>query len=108
MADHGAVAYLNTKDEFTSTIGRDEVCIVDFTAVWCPPCQAIAPRFQEFSVKYPSVKFYKVDVDKNQGASQLAGITAMPTFIVYKAGAKLESLRGANVAGLEALINKHK
>lgn len=32
----------------------------------CGPCHMIAPKFAELSLKYLSVKFLKVDVDKCQ------------------------------------------
>lgn len=46
--------------------------------------------------------------DENEEASQQAGITCMPTFQLYKGGAKVETLEGASEAGLRAMLDKHK
>lgn len=37
----------------------------------------ISPIFQELSGKFPSIKFYKVDVDENNDISQIAGVRAV-------------------------------
>jgi thiol-disulfide isomerase/thioredoxin len=39
--------------------------IVDFSAVWCGPCQMIGPFFGQLSTQYANVVFLKVDVDAN-------------------------------------------
>lgn len=38
--------------------------VIDFTAVWCPPCRFIAPIFVELAKKHLDVVFFKVDVDE--------------------------------------------
>ena len=59
--------------------------------------QVISPIFERLAQQYyPSVKFYKVDVDEAEKAiSEHARITAMPTFIVFRKGEALEGVRGA-------------
>jgi hypothetical protein len=46
--------------------------IVDFSAVWCGPCQMIGPYFGQLSTQYGNVVFLKVDVDAN-GVSNWPG-----------------------------------
>ena len=55
-----------------------------------------------------SVYFAKIDVDELPELSQELGIRAMPTFIAFKNGEKLDTLVGANRGRLEALIVKSK
>lgn len=81
--------------------------IVDFYATWCGPCRLISPYFAELSKSYPSVVFVKIDVDKLEEVAQSLGITAMPTFQVFKAGAKVDELIGASKDKLKALVEKH-
>ncbi|PLW16348.1 hypothetical protein PCASD_22420 [Puccinia coronata f. sp. avenae] len=49
------------------------------------------------------VKYYKVDVNECREIASEAGISAMPTFIVYKKGSPIDSLKGALADGLAKL-----
>uniref|UniRef100_A0A7I4XXI9 Thioredoxin-like protein n=1 Tax=Haemonchus contortus TaxID=6289 RepID=A0A7I4XXI9_HAECO len=80
--------------------------VVDFTAEWCGPCKMIAPVFENLSNKYMTMVFLKVDVDKCEETAAQNGVSAMPTFIVFLNGTKVDSLRGANTSGLEAMVQK--
>ncbi|PJF18465.1 Thioredoxin [Paramicrosporidium saccamoebae] len=77
---------------------------IDFYAVWCGPCKAISPKFEQWAAKYTGVTFIKVDVDQ---AAEIAGamqITAMPTFMFFKDGKKVETVVGADPSKVEAAI----
>ena len=52
----------------------------------CPPCKAIAPEIEKLSAEEGNgaVVFLKVDVDKAEDAAADNGISAMPTFILFK------------------------
>ncbi|CAI2304820.1 unnamed protein product [Caenorhabditis sp. 36 PRJEB53466] len=81
--------------------------IVDFTAVWCGPCKMIAPVFEALSNQYLGATFLKVDVDVCEGTCASYGIQAMPTFLVFVNGAKVEMKKGADKEGLETLVKKY-
>ena len=67
----------------------------------------IGPFFEELSGKYTNLQFIKVDVDENDQASSEAGVSAMPSFFVYKDGKKCDELVGASKEKLEALVQKY-
>lgn len=71
------------------------------------PCKAIAPFFEELSKKYTGAKFLKVDVDELEDVSAHAGVSAMPSFFIYKDGQIIDRLVGASKDKLEALVAKH-
>ena len=98
------VQQLATKAEFDETIKTDKLVVVDFTATWCPPCQAIAPKFEKLAEGAPEVVFVKVDVDDNAETAGACGINCMPTFQFYKGGEKVDEIQGANIEALEAKI----
>lgn len=99
---------LTSTDEYFKAIHPATVSVVDFYADWCGPCKAIAPGYAKLAEQYKNIaSFYKVNVDNNQGASQHAGVSAMPTFGVFKSGKLLETVRGADLGAVERLIKKH-
>ena len=61
----------------------------------------------EFSKQYTGANFYKVDVDEIPDVAQEYGIRAMPTFLIFKDGEKIDEVVGANAIKLEEVIKKH-
>ena len=82
--------------------------LVDFWAVWCGPCKAIAPTLEELATQYKGkVKIAKVDVDENQQIAQQFGIRSIPTLLMFKGGKVVEQLvGGAPKSKLEDIIKK--
>jgi thioredoxin-like negative regulator of GroEL len=66
------------------------------------------PIFEKLATEYPGVEFFKVDVDDAEDVAALCGIQAMPTFQVFKGGAKVDEMKGASEPGLKALLNKNQ
>jgi thioredoxin 1 len=89
-----------TLRQYALTLLLKPLVIIDFTATWCGPCKMIAPVYEKMQEEFPGVVFAKIDVDDNEEATQLCGVTAMPTFQFYKGGQKVGELKGANADGL--------
>lgn len=81
--------------------------IVDFSATWCAPCRMIGPEFAKLSNEYHNVVFLKVDVDQVESVAASCGISAMPTFQVFKDGKKVDELVGASKDKLLELVQKY-
>ncbi len=63
--------------------------IVDFSAVWCGPCQQFKPIFKEAQKEYAGkVDFITVDVDSFPKLSEKYRISAVPTIIYFDAAGK--------------------
>uniref|UniRef100_A0A8C5P713 Thioredoxin domain-containing protein n=1 Tax=Leptobrachium leishanense TaxID=445787 RepID=A0A8C5P713_9ANUR len=102
------VKFIESKEEFTAITAKcGKLIVIDFTASWCGPCKTIAPVFEQCSKDFPNAEFYKVDVDDLSDVAEQCGIRAMPTFIFYKNGQRIDDLRGANTTELKAKIKRH-
>ncbi|KAI3425787.1 hypothetical protein D9Q98_007762 [Chlorella vulgaris] len=105
----GKVVIIHSKEEWDAQMSQnDAVFVIDFTATWCGPCRMIGPYFEELSGQYDTVTFLKVDVDEVEAVAAECGISAMPTFQVWKGGKKVEEIVGANKEKLKALVEAHK
>jgi thioredoxin 1 len=70
--------------------------LVDFWAVWCGPCKAVAPAVEELAKQYKGkVKIAKMDVDEHQQVPQQYGIRSIPTLLLFKGGRVVDTIVGA-------------
>jgi len=60
--------------------------------------------YNRFSETFPGAHFVKIDVDEVPDVAQELGIRAMPTFVIFKDGEKIQDVVGANPKALEAAI----
>ncbi|KAI9889826.1 MAG: hypothetical protein M1814_004928 [Vezdaea aestivalis] len=100
---------INSAAQFKSLLSSSTVVVTDFHADWCGPCKAIAPVYEQLSAKLSRPKkltFVKVDVDKQQEIAQTYGITAMPTFMIFKDKAVVTTIRGADPKQLSEVVQK--
>lgn len=96
-------------DDKIKSAGKSLV-IIDYSTTWCGPCKVIAPKFEEFSAKYPDAVFLKVIGDASPEASKLMkreGVRSVPSFHYFMSGEKIDVVNGANAEAIEAAIAKH-
>ncbi|WP_107039519.1 thioredoxin [Brumimicrobium mesophilum] len=72
---------------FKDIIKGDIPVLVDFHADWCGPCQTMNPIIEEIKNLYgEKLRVIKINVDKNQAASQKYKVKGVPTFLLFKQG----------------------
>lgn len=61
----GEVIELTDASVYAPGVKVPQLTVLDFNAVWCGPCRALAPVLEEMATKYEGkVTFVSVDVDK--------------------------------------------
>lgn len=93
---------------FRTLLNGHTYLIADFYATWCPPCKQIAPIYNQLATTHGSANFafVKVNVDEQREVAAQYGITAMPTFLLFKDGKQIEEIKGADPRKLKAVIEK--
>ncbi|HKL78868.1 MAG TPA: thioredoxin [Mobilitalea sp.] len=84
--------------------------LVDFYADWCGPCKMIAPIVAELATEYNGViKIGKLNVDENPNTAQQYRVMSIPTMIIFKNGAAVDTVVGAtSKKALQDKLEAHK
>ena len=76
-------------------VADDSFVLVDFWAEWCGPCRQFGPIYERVSDKHPDITFAKVDTEKEQELSAMAGIKSIPSLMMFRDGVLLFNQAGA-------------
>ena len=101
--------YRFTTDNFeTEVLQSAQPVLVDFYADWCGPCKMMAPLVSEMAQKYEGrCKMGKCNVDENPKTAAEFRVMSIPTFILFKEGAAIQTaVGGMSKAELEAKIDQ--
>lgn len=86
-----------TDSDFAQEIEQhDGLALVDFWATWCGPCHIIAPIVEQLATEYEGkLKVAKLDVDANQRTAMRFNVRSIPTLLLFKGGAHVDTVVGA-------------
>ncbi|XXG74468.1 hypothetical protein AAC387_Pa07g3179 [Persea americana] len=106
------IVTIESDEELNSSLNKVQddslPAIFYFTAVWCGPCKFISPFIEELSKKYPHVKTYKIDIDKEGLGNTLSKlkIYSVPTFHFFQNGKRATEIVGADITQLKDTMEK--
>ena len=88
--------YKFTDQNFEEEVLKSELpVLVDFFAVWCGPCQMMAPVIEEMAKELEGkVKIGKMNVDESPQTAEKFGIMSIPTLILFKDGQVVKTFQG--------------
>ena len=93
MGDVVAVGTDSWDDEVTNAKG---LVMVDFWAVWCGPCQMVAPIVGELAEEYAGrLKVLKLNTDDNPEIATKFHVMSIPSLIFFRDGQQIDKLVGA-------------
>ncbi|PLB40964.1 thioredoxin family protein [Aspergillus candidus] len=101
--------------------------VVQASAAWCKPCDAIAPHVDRLSSEYQQkkegegekkegekegegkgeVRFVRFDIDSAADLAQELGVRAVPAFFFFSDGELVDEYKGGRVNLLEEMIGRN-
>lgn len=85
-----------TKNNFEEEVLHSKVpVLLDFWAVWCPPCRMLAPVVEEIAKEYEGkAKVGKINVDEEPELAAMFAVENIPTVVVMNRGKASDSFVG--------------
>jgi thioredoxin reductase (NADPH) len=75
------------QDSFEKDVLEKKLAVVDFYSTECPPCEALAAKFEPLSELYgDDVAFVKIFRQENRELAQKLDVTGSPTLLFYRNG----------------------
>lgn len=84
--------------------------LVDFCAVWCGPCRAIAPHLQAVADDLDGkLRIVKLNIDENQQTPLAYQVRSIPTLLLFKGGQVVDQMTGnpGSPAKLAEFVGRH-
>ena len=79
-----------TSSEFENEVLAGGKVVLDFYSTECPPCEALAPKFEGLSGLYGSdIKFVKMFRQQNKPLAEKLGVKSSPTLLFFDNGVQL-------------------
>lgn len=94
----------------SDVVDADKPVLVDFWAVWCGPCRAIAPHLEALAGELgDKVRIVKLNIDENQATASTYQIRSIPTLLMFKGGKVVDQMVGnpGSKAKLAEFIGRH-
>lgn len=92
--------------EFEKEVLRSGKVILDFYSTECPPCEALASKFEDLSLLYgKDVKFLKIFRQKNRDLADRLGVKGSPTLLFFDNGKEVGERLGGGIKRSDIIKN---
>ena len=90
-----SLTVLNDANFSSEVLESDMPVLVDFYAVWCGPCKALAPTLDKLAVEFDGrLKVGKLNIDEAPQTPTQFAVRAVPTMIFFKGGQPVDTIIG--------------
>ena len=95
-----------TADEFESEVLQIDKVILDFYSTECPPCEALASKFQDLAALYGhDIKFLKIFRQQNRSLAESLGVKSSPTLLFFEKGIEVAGRLTGGIKRSEIISN---
>ena len=92
--------------DFEQEVLMSEKAVVDFYSTECPPCEALAPKFEALAGIYgEQVKFIKIFRQQNRDLAEQLGVKSSPTLLFYHNGKQVGDRLTGGIKKSEIVAN---
>jgi thioredoxin 1 len=92
---HQYVPIILNDYNFSDSLSKYPLLVVDFWAPWCGPCKMMTPIIEQLSHELAGkIVFGKLNVDDSPHISNAFEIQSIPTIMVFKEGRPIDKIIG--------------
>jgi thioredoxin reductase (NADPH) len=95
-----------TSAEFGKEVLNGGKVVLDFYSSECPPCEALAPKFESLAKLYGNdIKFLKIFRQKNRELADQLGVKSSPTLIFFDNGKEVGEVLTGGIKRKDIITN---
>lgn len=104
MSEHN-ITYIS-KDNFEEEVLKSGKVIVDFYSTECPPCEALASKYEALAAIYGNdIKFTKIFRQENRELAAQLGVSSSPTLLFYDNGKQVGEILTGGIKRSDIIKN---
>ena len=95
-----------SSSEFEKEVLRGGKVVLDFYSTECPPCEAVAPKFESLAGMYGNeIKFFKIYRQQNRELADRLGVKSSPTLLFFDKGKEVTERLAGGIKRSEIIQN---
>ncbi|KAI3836269.1 hypothetical protein MKW92_035915 [Papaver armeniacum] len=102
----GSVKDIQSKEELSTVVSHGRPVILHFWASWCEASKQMDLVFSHLSTDFPHAQFFRVEAEEQPEISEAYAVSAVPFFVFFKDGQKVDAVEGANPSSLANKVAK--